>query len=67
MSEDKDPIIFIKHILESIENIESFVKNIEEKEFLKSKVQLLGKLKLLVRRLKIYPQVSEINIQKFIG
>ncbi len=37
MSEDKDPIIFIKHILESIENIESFVKNVEEKEFLKNK------------------------------
>lgn len=32
----KDPVIFLKHILESIEKIELYIRNMPEKEFLKS-------------------------------
>lgn len=37
MTENKDPIIFIKHIIESIQNIDSFMEGVNEKDFLKNK------------------------------
>ncbi len=45
----KDPIIFLKHILESIETIEKYSKNLSEKTFLKSS----EKQDSIVRRLEI--------------
>lgn len=37
MTEDKNPLIFLKHILDSIKNIEDFVKGVDEKSFLLNK------------------------------
>ncbi|MBU3912674.1 MAG: DUF86 domain-containing protein [Nanoarchaeota archaeon] len=34
---NKDSAVFIKHILESIENIEEFMSGVSEKEFIKNK------------------------------
>lgn len=33
----KDPLVFIKHILEAIKDIENSTKNISKKEFIKNK------------------------------
>jgi len=33
----KEPLIFIKHILESIENIEDFMKGVSRNHFLRNK------------------------------
>jgi len=46
---DKDFLIFIKHILESIENIELFMKNVEKSKFLKDK----EKQSAVVRQIEI--------------
>lgn len=35
----KDPLIFIKHIKESIMNIESFSKNLSKKAFIKNRLK----------------------------
>lgn len=32
----KDPTVFLKHILESIEHIETYVKDLSEKDFINS-------------------------------
>jgi len=45
----KDPIIFLKHILESIEAIEKYSKNLSEEAFLKSS----EKQDATIRRLEI--------------
>lgn len=46
---DKDPLIFIKHILESINNIEDFMKGIEKNKFLRNK----EKQSAVVRQIEI--------------
>ena len=46
---DKDPLIFIKHILESIKNIEDFMRNVEKSKFLKDK----EKQSAVVRQIEI--------------
>lgn len=33
----KDPLIFIEHILENIEDIENFIRNVTKEDFLKNK------------------------------
>ena len=33
----KDPLIFVEHILESVNNIEDFMKNVKKEMFLKDK------------------------------
>ncbi|MEM3626429.1 MAG: HepT-like ribonuclease domain-containing protein [Candidatus Bathyarchaeia archaeon] len=64
----KDPKIFIQHILESIEKIEEYTKNINKQEFLKStqiqdavirRIEIIGEaVKNLPEELKRkYPQV----------
>lgn len=45
----KDPTIFLKHILESIEHIESYIKGSEEGDFMKSD----EKQDAVIRRLEI--------------
>jgi len=45
----KDPTIFLKHILESIEHIDSYIKGLDEEDFLKSE----EKQDAVIRRLEI--------------
>ncbi len=45
----KDPLIFIKHILESIKNIEGFMKGVSKSYFLKNK----EKQNAVIRELEI--------------
>ncbi len=58
---DKDPYIFIKHILESIRYIESFVKNKSKSDFLKS-VQLQD---AILRRLEIIGEATKNISEEF--
>lgn len=45
----KDPVIFLKHILESIEAIETYASNLKAEEFLKD----IEKQDAIIRRLEI--------------
>ncbi|MEM2914562.1 MAG: DUF86 domain-containing protein [Candidatus Bathyarchaeia archaeon] len=45
----KDPIIFIKHILESIEAIEEYIKDLSKEDFLASR----EKQDAVIRRIEI--------------
>lgn len=55
----KDVRIFFSHILESIELIESFLKNVSKNEFLKS-IQLQD---AVVRRLEIIGEAAKISLE----
>ncbi|HOK34765.1 MAG TPA: DUF86 domain-containing protein [Candidatus Paceibacterota bacterium] len=58
----KDPKIFLQHILESIERIEEFTKNISKKDFLKStKTQ-----DAVIRRLEIIGEATKNLPEEFI-
>lgn len=46
---NKDAVVFLKHILESIELLEKYIKGVTEKEFLQS----TEKQDLAMRRLEI--------------
>lgn len=45
----KDPIIFIEHIIDSIKNIEQFMKNVKKEDFFKNK----EKQSAVVRQIEI--------------
>ena len=45
----KDPLIFIEHVLESIENIESFMRNISKNDFLRN----IEKQSAVIRQIEI--------------
>lgn len=57
----KDPTIFLKHILESIEHIESYVKDLEEKDFMESE----EKQDSTIRRLEIIGEAVKNLPQNF--
>jgi len=52
---DKDSLIFIKHILESINNIENFTKNVERGKFLKDK----EKQSAVIRQIEIIGEAAK--------
>lgn len=51
----KDPIVFVRHILESIEQIEKYVLHLAEKDFLES-VQLQD---AIIRRIEIIGEAAK--------
>lgn len=51
----KDPIIFIKHILESIKNIESFIDEVSKDSFFKNK----EKQSAVIRQLEIIGEATK--------
>lgn len=51
----KDPIIFLKHILESIDAIEEYLEQVGEKEFYASR----EKQDLIIRRLEIIGEAAK--------
>ncbi|MEM3061862.1 MAG: DUF86 domain-containing protein [Candidatus Bathyarchaeia archaeon] len=52
----KDPLIFIKHILESIEAIEEYLKDLSKKDFLGSR----EKQDAVIRRIEIIGEATKI-------
>lgn len=58
----KDPKIFLQHILESIERIEEFTKNISKEDFLKS----TETQDAVIRRLEIIGEATKNLPEKFI-
>ena len=55
----KDPLIFIEHILENIEDIESFTKGVDKKEFLGNKEKqnaVIRSLEIIGEAVKNIPQ-----------
>ena len=51
----KDDLIFIKHILESIKNIEEFSKGLSEEDFMSNKL----KQSAIIRQLEIIGEASK--------
>jgi uncharacterized protein with HEPN domain len=51
----KEEIIFVKHVLESIKNIESFSKNLSKKDFMKSRL----KQSAIIRELEIIGETTK--------
>ena len=51
----KDPLIFIKHILESIKNIEDFMNGISKKHFLRNK----EKQNAVIREIEIIGEAAK--------
>ncbi len=51
----KDPFVFIKHILESIGHIESFVKGISKRDFLKN----VEKQSAVIRQIEIIGEAAK--------
>ena len=58
----KDPKIFLQHILESVEKIEGFTKNISKEDFLKS----TETQDAVIRRLEIIGEATKNLPEKFI-
>ena len=61
---NKDPIIFIKHILESIENIESYSKGITKNKFLDNLMMqdaVIRKLEIIGEAVKNLPESFKKN------
>jgi len=55
----KDPTIFLKHILESIEHIENYTKGLEEEDFLKSEEKqdsVIRRLEIVGEAVKNFPE-----------
>ncbi len=66
----KDFLIFLKHILESIELIEDYVKDITEKKFLsypQKQDAVIRRIEIIGKAIKIFQQNSRIGIQRFHG
>ena len=57
----KDPIIFIKHILESIECIEKYAENLDKKHFVSNKLVQDA----VIRRLEIIGEAAKNLPQSF--
>lgn len=57
----KDPVIFLEHILECIEFIEDYTKNVSKEEFLKS-TQIQD---AVVRRLEVIGEASKNLLDEF--
>lgn len=57
----KDPLIFISHIEESINNIENFIKNISEEKFLKDKLRQSA----VVREIEIIGEATKNLPEEF--
>ena len=55
MKEEKDSLIFVKHILENIEDIEKFSKNLSEKEFEKDVL----KQKAIIRSIEVIGEATK--------
>ena len=55
MKEDKDPIIFIKHILENIEDIEKFSEGLDKKEFQENRL----KQKAIIRSIEVIGEAAK--------
>lgn len=51
----KEPIIFIEHILENIEDIENFTENVSKEDFLKNK----EKQNAIVRSLEVIGEAAK--------
>jgi len=51
----KDPLIFVEHILESINNIEDFMKNVKKEMFLKDK----EKQSAVIRQIEIIGEATK--------
>ena len=55
MKDDKDPIIFIKHILENIEDIEKFSEGLDKKEFQEDRL----KQKAIIRSIEVIGEAAK--------
>lgn len=69
MNAEKDPVIFISHILESIERIKDYMRNIAKENFLKSpqvqdavirRIEIIGEAVRNISKVirESYPEVS---------
>lgn len=58
---DKDSLVFLKHVLESINNIEMFTKNVSKPDFLKNK----EKQSAVVRQIEIIGEAVKNLSQDF--
>ena len=59
----KDPIVFVRHILESIINIENFMKDVNKKSFLKNK----EKQSAVIRQIEIIGEAVKNLPRSFKG
>ncbi|MCH8329315.1 MAG: DUF86 domain-containing protein [Nanoarchaeota archaeon] len=63
----KDSSIFIEHILENIEDIESFTKNVNKKSFLENKEKqnaVIRSLEIIGEAVKNIPQSIKVKYPK---
>ena len=60
----KEPIIFIEHILENIEDIENFTENVDKNDFLENKEKqnaVIRSLEIIGEAVKSIPQKIKIK------
>ncbi|MEM2122190.1 MAG: HepT-like ribonuclease domain-containing protein [Candidatus Bathyarchaeia archaeon] len=66
----KDPLIFIKHILDCIEIIEGYVKDLSKEDFLASREKqdaVIRRIEIIGEAAKHIPVGVKKNIQMFPG